>query len=748
MANNLLLLQDILSNGIPPDSKFTDVSHFAYMWMNILSKKLIASHSVYTLLELEPYSVFLTESEYRKYVHTDDLFKLMRAEEKLSAQHKFSSVEYRIITKKGAEKYVHHHMQLVIKNVNEARIISILDDITEQKRADVILEVMNEGFFELDENFMFRRVNMQTESYWQVKRKNLIGKCIWDVFPQAVNTPYYKMITEAKSKHTSKVHDVLCPIMKCWLHLSVSPYADGLVVMHYNIHKEKEAEQHLKESKELLQSVFDTSLVDMSVLKAVRNKHGNIEDLKIDFVNKQLEKTTGRTDLKGKLYSQEYPGIKQTPVFNAIIKAIETSRPQQIEYHYGHDGFEKWFSSMFVKMEDDGIVSTNLDITERKVAEEEQAKNLKLLQQSEELAKSGSWDYNIVTQKFLWSDGMYNLFNMEKGVPVTPEVYLDYVITDDKSIAEKIVNNIKENFQPFNETLRIQADNIIKTVQVKASPLENNGKIEKMLGVDMDKTAAIKAEEKIKALNKTLYIKNRELQSVNSELQTFNSIAANNYQETFRTLYTNLEFIISNDAKNLTDAGKANIRRAQTAIQKMKLLTDDILSFSKIQQLGAALEKVNLNEIVSTVLLDMNSKILETNTSVIVDNLPVIDGYPLLLSLLFYHLIDNAIKFKKPDSKAEIKIQYKKIDNIKTKPDDATNLQHEISIKDNGIGFNQTEEKKLFNIFFRLHEKNKFRGSGIGLAVCKKIMDLHNGIINANGKENEGAEFCCYFSVD
>ncbi len=747
MGNNVLLMQDIIAHGISADAKLTDVSHFAYMWMNTSNKKLIASHSVYTLLEIEPYSVFFTENEYRKYVHPDDLFKLMRAEENLSPEKKFCSVEYRIITKNGSIKYLHHQMQLNIKSKEEKKIISILDDITEQKRADVILEAMNEGFFELDKNFAFRRININTEMFWQRNRKDLLGKSIWKVFPQALNTQYYKILTEAKLQNKNNVQDVVCPMTGYWLHLSASPYSEGLIVLFYNIQKAKEAEHSLRESKDLLQSVFDTSLIDLSLLKAVRNLNGTIEDFRIDFVNKQLEKSTGRTDLVGRLYYQEFPGVKKTQVFNALLKVMETGKPQQLEYYYNHDGFNKWFSTMFVKTEDDTIVSTNLDITERKEVEEEQAKNLKLLQQSEELAKSGSWDYDIGTNNFLWSEGMYLLFGMKKGTPVKPSVYLDYVIEEDRHIAERIVNNIQINFQPFDETIRIKPDYEVKTIQIKASPLKNkNGENEKMLGVNLDITASKKAEEKIATLNKTLTIKNRELQSANSELQTFNSIAANDYQETFRHLYTNLEFIITNDARKLSDSGRANIRRAQTAIQKMKLLTDDMLTFSKIQKLETTIEPVNLNEILKNVLLDLDKKIMDSNAVITSDELPVIQGFPMLLTLLLYHLLDNAIKFRRNDVKPEIKIIYEKYSNVKSKFEDDDIIVHQrISVKDNGIGFNQNEADKIFRIFYRLHEKNKFKGSGIGLALCKKIMDLHNAIINATSTENEGAEFCCYF---
>ncbi|RZK44568.1 MAG: PAS domain-containing sensor histidine kinase [Hymenobacter sp.] len=128
--------------------------------------------------------------------------------------------------------------------------------------------------------------------------------------------------------------------------------------------------QELKQSQDLLQAVFDTSLVGMALHQAVRDEKGIILDFRIMLVNRQLERVTGRTDLVGTLYSEEFPGIKLTGLYALMLKVMESGQPGQMEYSYAHDGFDNWFSSMFVKVED-GLVATNIDITDRKRAEQE-----------------------------------------------------------------------------------------------------------------------------------------------------------------------------------------------------------------------------------------------------------------------------------------------------------------------------------------------------------------------------------------
>jgi light-regulated signal transduction histidine kinase (bacteriophytochrome) len=172
-----------------------------------------------------------------------------------------------------------------------------------------------------------------------------------------------------------------------------------------------------------------------------------------------------------------------------------------------------------------------------------------------------------------------------------------------------------------------------------------------------DITEHKQAEEKIKELNRTLQINNRELASLNSELKTFNSIAATDYTDTLKKLYTNLEFLISHDAKNLSDEGKANVRRAQSAIQKMKLLTEDIVSYSSIHTKNNELQVVDLVAMLQSIKEDMMRVWPGIEIKMdCQDNMPAIHGYPFLLTVLFNHLMDNAIKFSKENSHPVIRI--------------------------------------------------------------------------------------------
>jgi signal transduction histidine kinase len=209
-----------------------------------------------------------------------------------------------------------------------------------------------------------------------------------------------------------------------------------------------------------------------------------------------------------------------------------------------------------------------------------------------------------------------------------------------------------------------------------------------------------------------------------------------------------MEFLINNEAKILSDAGRANIRRAQSAIQKMKLLTEDIIQFSKIYS-EDQMTRVDLNEILIVVLNGMQEKISAENAVIKRDKLPVIHGFLPLVSLLFYHLLSNAIKFRKAEIQPVIEIRHtiEPGDEIPNSSAVRTINYDKITVIDNGIGFDPREGEKIFTMFYRRNEKGKQKSSGIGLAICKKIMDLHGGFI-ASECTPECTTFKCYFPIE
>jgi signal transduction histidine kinase len=178
------------------------------------------------------------------------------------------------------------------------------------------------------------------------------------------------------------------------------------------------------------------------------------------------------------------------------------------------------------------------------------------------------------------------------------------------------------------------------------------------------------------------------------------------------------------------------------------LLTEDIVAFSRISTDEPATQ-VDLNEILAIVVNSLQRKIQDNEAVINYKALPQINGYPLLITILFTHLIDNALKFRKPDLKPVVDIESSVVNGDSIEHSSAIkDIKYiVISVIDNGLGFEKHEGEKIFTMFYRIREKGKAKGSGIGLAICKKIMDLHNGFI-ASECNPDCTTFRCFFPLE
>ncbi|MBL7920038.1 MAG: PAS domain S-box protein [Bacteroidia bacterium] len=221
----------------------------------------------------------------------------------------------------------------------------------------------------------------------------------------------------------------------------------------------------------------------------------------------------------------------------------------------------------------------------------------------------------------------------------------------------------------------------------------------------------------------------KALENKNKELEQFAYIASHDLQEPLNTIHSFIHlFEIENKIK-LDDEAKAYLGYIQKSAERMTELITDILEYSRIGGKSQT-DIVDCNKIVKDVLDDMKASIAETKTSIEIDNLPTIRAYPVELRLLFQNLISNAIKFRKKNMDCIIKISYKK-----------GNENHHFTVQDNGIGIDEKYKDKIFIIFQRLHGTKQYEGTGIGLAHCKKIIELHHGNIWLESQPGSGSKF-------
>ncbi len=521
--------------------------------------------------------------------------------------------------------------------------------------------------------------------------------------------------------------------------------------MHLPDHSFNPSQKELQEKNSILQAVYLDSPNGLQIFRAVRDGK-EIIDFEWIFATKFIETLMGKGSLSGHQFLSVYKNDERDDTFLIYKTVCETGDPARFERHVVHESTESWFEITATRYEDGLVVGTE-DITQRKRSELEIQEQTHFIRSITEATPDILFVMNLDTKSFIYTNRAVQdiLGYSESQVMAMEAPFFDIMYKEDIPFVYNHLQEMKK--AKDGEIIEIEyrmwdADGSLKWFADRNAVFRRDADgvpVEK-IGISVDITAQKEAEGKIHALNKTLMAKNRELESLNSELKTFNNIAANDYKETLRTLYTNLEYIIKNDAATLSDAGKGNVRKAQTAIQKMKLLTDDIVAFSRIPTLDSSITTVNLNEILENVLVDLDDKIKESGAKINSGVLPVIQGFPMLLSLLFYHILDNALKFRDRVEQPVISIAGTETGlHAFGAP---TEMKFEITFTDNGIGFDPKQSEKIFSIFYRLHERNEYRGSGIGLAVCRKIMALHGGYITAFSNPGDGTQIKCSFPAE
>lgn len=248
-------------------------------------------------------------------------------------------------------------------------------------------------------------------------------------------------------------------------------------------------------------------------------------------------------------------------------------------------------------------------------------------------------------------------------------------------------------------------------------------------------------EEKIKERTLQLEEKNNALLQANKELQAFNYISSHDLQEPLRKIQTFVSLIDDSEKQQLSERGRNYFKRLKLAASRMQVLINDLLSYSRTDLDERKFEMTHIGDIVQELKEDMKDELEEKQATLESGNLDQLRVISFQFRQLLYNLISNSLKFSSPSRKPLIKIESTIADAKSLGLNETTMLYCHICVSDNGIGFSQQYSEKIFELFQRLHQRDHYAGTGIGLAIARKITENHNGFIRASGKENEGASF-------
>lgn len=388
------------------------------------------------------------------------------------------------------------------------------------------------------------------------------------------------------------------------------------------------------------------------------------------------------------------------------------------------------------------------EVEQRKIAEKALMQKNQQLTEAQTLAKLGHWEFEVSTGSIIWSDSLYHIYGMNPATDtLSLETVFNRTIEEDQ---EFVRNNMKKAIEtgvfPENYMRIRMADGSVNTIHTKGQVVMQENRVSRIMGTAQDVTDLKRSEME-------LMVKSKNLEATNAELQKFAYVASHDLQEPLRKIITFSSMLEREAGESLPAKAQSYLAKVTDATERMQVLINDILDFSQVSAETGGFSKVSLNKVISQVVSDIEVSIQEANASIHVDKLPELDAIESQMRQLFQNLISNSIKFRKPGVDPVIKISSELATGDHTQRNNRNfsvignprfwenNPFCNIYVKDNGIGFDPSYAERIFNLFQRLHSRSTFEGTGIGLAICKKIVDNHHGQITAESRESEGATF-------
>lgn len=630
--------------------------------------------------------------------------------------------------------------------------MGLLTDITERKLNEQLLEKSIKAWDStfnaivdtvciVDLDGKITHCNKAADILFKKACEEIIGKNCWEVLtcpPERL-----KDCPIIKAKKSKKREILTVQVHDRWYRSSVDPIIDvkgdiiGGVHIISDITKYKLAQNELRESEEKWRIITENSAEYISTVDL---------DGIIQFVNRTV--SIPKEKVIGTLY-YSYFSDKFKRVIKDCFERVQNTRKLDsyyTEYINPKDGnvlsFEAHVGPIIKSDNIIGFVISSLDITERKKAEDALRESEQRYRTITEYSNDMIWTLDT-EGNFLFFNRRSEILSGYKLEDLKGKHFSPLIIEKDLPKVNDVLYNVLHGQpQQYEFTFKNKYNKYI-TLSVNTAPIYSKGRIIGTVSFCRDITQNKRSEEKIK---KTA----EELKRSNKELEQFAYIASHDLQEPLRSVYGFTELLKRRYKGKLDNEADEFIEYIVTGTKRMQQMIDDLLSLSRVGIRGKEFKPTNTADILKIVLENLHDLIKKNQSIITYDDMPTIIGDETQLIQLFQNLIDNAIKFRRKEIIPEVHISTTlstKQDNG-NRQDNGTRQEGDewiFSVRDNGIGIDHKDFDKLFTAFHRLHSREKYPGTGIGLATCKKIVERHKGKIWLESKLGEGSIF--YFTI-
>jgi hypothetical protein len=604
------------------------------------------------------------------------------------------------------------------------------------------------------------------EKIWRRKESDVIGRKLLDVFPELNDQKYPALLHKVYS--TGVVHNEKEAVAyvqgddglkKFVFDFEYTPLFNssnevwGMIVTVNDVTEKFEARRKIEESQERLNIVIDASELGMWELN-LKTRVGWYSDRYLEILGYRSRVELTHDQLLKHLHPDD---------MDLRNKAVEQAMKSGVLYYVARllwlDGTVRWIEAkgkLFYDGEGkpDRMLGTIRDITEEQerneVLEKSEQKFRLLAQSIPQLVWTASPEGDFT----FYGDLIYKFSGLSQE-DLREEGLFSVVHENDVALTLRQWKRSLETGADFQCEHRFRRSDGTYHWHLSRAVAQRNthGEILMWVGVSTDiqaqKMFADELEKKVSERTSELEEKNRDLERMNDELKSFAYVSSHDLQEPLRKIQTFASRI--REKEPLSEKGADYFSRIQKSANQMQVLIQDLLAYSRTIKAEPVLEVVKLSDLLNDVRNDFVETINDTGAVIETDSDLDIRIIPLQFRQVLYNLIGNSLKFARPEVPPKIKINVRsgvKAEELKTKfhPKAKTYLQ--ISISDNGIGFDPQYRERIFEVFQRLHGKHEYSGTGVGLAIVRKIIDNHNGYIEADGRTGEGARFDIYLPVN
>lgn len=375
-------------------------------------------------------------------------------------------------------------------------------------------------------------------------------------------------------------------------------------------------------------------------------------------------------------------------------------------------------------------MNTGVDVTDIHMAKLEVQSAQERLRIAIDSCGMGTYEIDLATKEIKTCGNFNSIWSTDKNL--SNEELISKLHPDDVAVREKAHKDAEVSGNITYETRIINEDKSVKWAKITGKIIKDeNGTPITIIGIIQDISEQREFEEKLK---KQVAFNTEELKRSNDDLLHFANVVSHDLREPVRKIKIFSTLLKDEKDTDFNENCKKYLTKIDQSTLRMNNIIEGILSYSTIDKTKQSIEKINLNEVIDSIKIDLELIIKEKGAILNSCDLPEIEGAPILITQLFYNLIQNALKFSKADQPPRVIIS---CSSSSLNGEDAV----QIIIKDNGIGIDSAFAERIFTAFERLNSKDQYEGNGLGLALCRKIVKRHRGTITAMGEKDNGAEF-------